>query len=224
MLQYIFINIKKGSSLEEYENLFNQTSDQTYKDYLHNEYVTNNKSTRDIGSYLGTTHTVITRHLNKYSIKREANVNDGKVFNKTPSMIEKETGRKLLDIYNELSDKGMSLTEIAAHLKMKHIGTLSQYLFNQRNKQRLEEIGDSNLIIKGLRGKRPETVEKEFINQLGMTYKDFLKQKYIDEGMTIQDMEELIGISARRISDRLKYYELNKSLSQARKDSIKMDE
>jgi hypothetical protein len=130
------------------------------------------------------------------------------------------TEGKFVDIYNELINKGMSLTEITAHLKIKRIGSVSSFLYYDRVKKRQQEIGDSNLIIKGLKGKNPSTVEKEFIKQLGMSYEDFLKQKYIDESLTVHQIEELIGISSRRIIDRIKYYGFNKSLSQARKDAI----
>jgi hypothetical protein len=178
------------------------------------------KTTSEIADHLNMKLSVLRSHLKQYGIKKEYIQDTNSIMNKTPSIIEKETGRKFIDIYNELSEQGLSLTEITMKLNIKHIGTVSAYLF--RNKQQEEKTNDeSKLIIKGLKGKGVEYIEKMFREQLGIEYKDFLKQKYIDECLPIDHIAELIGISNKNIQRRLNELGLHKTRSQVRQEQMK---
>jgi transposase len=211
----------KGSDISIYENQFKEVNNQNYKDYLYDTYVKENKSMSKIAKLLGITTGVLQTHLRTYGIKKDHIIDTDSIMNKTPSMIEKETGRKFIDIYNELYYQGLSLTEIAIKLHIKRVGDVSKYLTLYRRKQENElDSNEDKLIIKGLKGRNLSTIERMFREQLGIEYKDFLEQKYLKEGLSPSDISKLIGVHISTINTTLNQYELNKTISQARKDLI----
>jgi hypothetical protein len=219
----IFADIKPRSNFNTYENQFTSMTNQNYRDFLYQSYIIENKSKSYIANLLGVFETTIHSHLKRYDIKKEYKQDTSKVMNKTPSMIEKETGRKFIDVYNELAAQGLSLTEITVKLNIRLVSTVSTYLFkHELNEQRkLNPIDESNYVIQGLKGRNPNTVEQMFKTHLNVEYKDWLEQKYIIEGLSQQQIRNLTGLSVDAISGAVKRYGLIKSNSQARQEAMK---
>lgn len=205
--------------IEYYEQIFVESTGGNYEKFLIEKYIDQDLSSRDIALLLGLSPTILREHLSKYNIlKLNIQTENKDIFYKTPSIIEQETGRKLIEIYNELSEQGLSLTEIATKLQMKYVGSLSNYLYNYNNNNQKNK--EEKLIVPNLKGKQPKTVDKILKEHLGISYKDFLKQKYIDEKLSPAEISNLIGVSPKRISERIREYGLSKTPSQARKDAI----
>lgn len=218
-MKQIFIDLVGRITMEEYEIRFMKETGTEYKDYLYKQYVTNNYTLETIANELGTNKSKITNHLKYYNIKRDKQQHGNNIYTKTIGMIEKETGRKFEDIYNELIAEGLTVTQIADKLKLNNMSSISSHLYQvKRNKER--KGNQDKLIIQGLAGKKPKVAERMFREQLGIEIKDFLKQKYIDEGLSLQDISDLIGISPRRLSDKVRSYGLIKTLSEARQNAI----
>lgn len=218
-MENVFNKNMKRTSLSDYEKLFKEATNKDYKEYLYNAFINEDKTSDEIANYLNMKLSILKNHLKHYGIKKDYVPDTDSVMNKTPSMIEKETGRKFVDIYNELANQGLSLTEITMKLHIKNISTVSTYL--HRIKQQEKGFDESKLIIKGLKGKGIDYIEKMFREQLGIEYKDFLKQKYIDEGFPISHIVELTGISNKNIERRLKEYGFRKTRSQIRQEQMK---
>lgn len=223
MYDNIFTDIKPRSGIGVYEDHFASMTNQIYREFLFNIYVKEDKPNSYIANLLGVNQSVVSSHIRRYEIKKECIVDTTNIMHKTPSIIEKETGRKFIDVYNELANQGLSLTEITVKLQIKNVSTVSTYLHKhkQREEKKLNPPDESKLIIKGLSGKNNETVEVMFYNELGIEYKDFLKQKYIDEQLTLDEISELIGISPTTLSVRMKEYGFHKTKSQLRHEAMK---
>jgi hypothetical protein len=146
-----------------------------------------------------------------------------KVMYKTPSIIEAETGRKFIDVYNELANQGLSLTEICMKLNIRLVSTVSTHLnkYRYREEMKLNPPDESKYVIQGLKGRNPETVEHMFREHLGIEYKDWLEQKYLIEGKSQREQSEMTGLSIDSISGAVRRYNLIKSNSQARQEAMK---
>jgi predicted DNA-binding protein YlxM (UPF0122 family) len=214
----IFADINGRSPIEVYEDTFIKHTGIDYKDYLYDQYIMQDVSQLIIAETLGTNRTKIHKHLEYYNIKKEVKDHDGK-YNKTIGMIEKETGRKFVDIYNELKEQSLTDTEIATQLKLKNVSAISAHIYALK-RQEERKVNTDKLIVQGLSGKHPKVVEKMFKEQTGMDIKDWLKEKYIDEGLSLEDIADLIGMSPRRLSDKVRYYKLIKTPSQARQNAM----
>jgi hypothetical protein len=223
--QNVFSNIKKKVDLPTYEQEFNKITGESYKDFLHQKFIVENISKGDIALLVGATSGAIIRHTQLYNIKKPSGnptiTNEDNLYNKTPSQVAEEQGRDFLDIYNELEAKGMSLTEITAHLNIRSVSTVSGYV--QRYKKKAEGrdiINEDNLIFKGLAGKNHTTIDRIIQQELGMSYKEFLQRKYIEEKMTLGEIYHITGISTDSLSIRLKAYGINKSRKQVSQQNI----
>lgn len=222
MTKGIFKDIKPGKSLDHYEKIFFELTNKKYNEYLLDEYINKNLSGFQIAQHLGTKEIVVITHLNKYNIKKTAltKQESNNVLHKTPSMVDEELEGKLYETYNELIKKGMSQTQIAAHFKIRNISSLGNYI--KRYEENLKGKDESKLIIKGLKGKRPSTVNDELIKHFDITYEEFLREKYLNQKLSVKEISEMIGISPRRITDHIKNFGFSKTNSQARKEAMEM--
>jgi predicted transcriptional regulator len=225
MYKGIFKDIKKGSDISVYEEHFTDKTNQNYREFLHNIFINEDKTKQEIANLLGVTAGVITSHTRKYEIKKEHTPDTSNVMYKTPSIIEKETGRKFIDVYNELASQGLSLTEICIKLNIRLVSTVSTYLTKYRQRQeRLnmtnEEI-ESKLIVKDLSNKNLDTVEVLFYNQIGIEYEDYLRQKYLEEGYSLNELSLMLGVSRDTLSRTVRHYGMHKTKSQARQEAMR---
>jgi hypothetical protein len=134
---------------------------------------------------------------------------------RTPKQIEKETGRRFVDICTELINEGLSPTEIAHKLKLRGSDEVQKCFYKER-------LADKSNI------QYPELVDqstKDLIalcpSVVGMEYKDFIYQKYIVEGLSAAEIASIIGQNAKKIERHIKSFGFTKTLSQARQDSIR---
>lgn len=222
MYTNIFKVITKKSVISIYEDIFLTITNQNYKDYLYNQFIIEDKTKSEIARTLGVTDGTIQTHLKRYEIRKEYSPDTNYVMHKTPSIIEKETGRKFIDVYNELAEQGLSLTDICTKLNMKSVTSVGSYLSQHKKKQELKDNphDESNYIIQGLKGRNPATVERMFREQLGIEYKDWLKSMYIDECMSLSEIYKITGISTDSLSSRMVEYGIHKTQSQIRKEQV----
>lgn len=148
-------------------------------------------------------------------------INDNKLYTNTPTDIEKETGRKFIDIIKELTNEGLSPTEITHKLKLKSNKYVSSWLNEEKHRIERESIDKDSYILKDIRGRNRTTIEGIFKYELNIAYKDWLYQKYIVEGLSVFEITKIIDLGERSIYDALKYYGIHKDRSQMRKDAIK---
>lgn len=138
-------------------------------------------------------------------------------YNKTPRDIEKETGKKFIDLCKDYVTKGFSPTEIAKELKLKSSAYISQTLnreiYNQKKSDKEDLLHDFNYTHKS-------TIEKLFPDLFGMSYREFLNQKYVIEKMSTKDVSLLLNIEPKTLNRHLNQYGLVKTLSEARQDAI----
>lgn len=219
MYDDVFGNIKSRSRIEVYEQIFIKQTGIKYKDFLFKKYMEENLSQEAIANLLNIHRSKLAKHLSHYGITKNNNKSSNDIYIKTIGMVEKETGRKFEDIYNELTEEGLSPTEIADKLRLRSMSSISSYLYQLKREK--ERNNNNKLIVHGLAGKKPKEVENIFREQTGMEIRDFLKRKYIDEELSLQDISDLIGIKPRRLSDKVRYYGLYKTSSQARKEAVK---
>lgn len=218
----IFADIKPRSLIKEYEQTFFEATGIEYRTFLEQKFIYDGYSKPEIASMLGLKVSKVVSQLSNYDILKSNYTNDlesGDKYTKTITMIEKETGRKFKDIYDELVDQGLTVTEIAAKLELKTMSAISTHLY--RLKREEERKTNNKLIVQGLSGQMPDVVERMFREQTGMEIKDFLKEKYIDEGLSLDDLADLLGMSARRLGDKVKNYGIYKTVSQSRQDAMK---
>lgn len=222
MIEGVFSNIKKGSFIQDYERMFHDATGQAYKDYLYKVYVEENTPGRELADTLGIAYQLLLKQLRNYKIKkgnvpRKSNSDD--LFCKTPSMIEKEQGRPFIEIYNELTEQGMSITEIATHLKLRHLTSIQYYIYKDAESK--QEHSEDILIIKGCKGWRIKRIEDAFRKQEGYELLEFIKNKYINDGMSAQDIAKIVGVTKKMMYDYIKKHGFSKSQHQARQDAIR---
>jgi transposase len=215
------IDNKDIVSISDIESIINPTGI-TYKELLYQLYITDKLSKNQVAQRLGLSSNRIERHLVKYNIKRVyVNQSKGKKYSKTPSDIQNETGRPFVEVVKELMDQGLSITEVTKQLELKSVSMVSQKLHLYQHEQEMKLLTDNDFVLPGLKALKTKGVEKRFREQLGIEYKDWLKQKYIDEGLSPFDIQKLTNISIPTLLKNFSLYGINKSLSQSRKDSIR---
>lgn len=140
-------------------------------------------------------------------------------YNKTPKIIEKETGRKFTDICSEMLQQGLSPTEIARELRLKSSQFIKSTIYVENTKGSLETSLFPTLFEAVKNGAR---IQEEFYKHTGIQYKDFLYQKYIQEGLSYYEIAELLGcITYKSVCNHVRKYGFAKNKSQARQDAIK---
>lgn len=139
---------------------------------------------------------------------------------KSKKEIEKETGKKFKELVYELHNQGMSAIEIAKHLKYKSTGAINAAILYIERKEERSKLTNDDFILPDLHGTKTPIIEERFINELGIEFKDFLKQKYIDEKMSAYELSLLLGITDIRTHELLNKYNIKKSRSQSRQDAI----
>lgn len=194
MYQDILKNVE-GTKFDVFAEVFNQRTGEDYKDFLHQHYIEKDMTKQQVGDIVGVKYSTIRNHIDKCKFAKEINYDTGTVMNKTPRMIEEELGKPFDQIYEELIQQGLSLTEIVNKLQLRNISSVSAYLIRLKEKKIKEEVGDSKLVIHGLHGKRYKVIEQMFIDQLGITFKEFIYQKYIVEKMTMFEISLLTGLN-----------------------------
>ncbi|MGG1520214.1 hypothetical protein ABE504_32890 [Paenibacillus oryzisoli] len=137
------------------------------------------------------------------------------IYTKTPKQIEKETGRRFVDICKELISEGLSPTEIAQKLHLRGSDPVQASLYKER-------LADKRNIL------FPEFVDqstKDLIalcpKVIGIEYKDFIHQKYIIDGMSAAQIASIIGQNEKKIERHIKSFGFSKTPAQARKDSVR---
>lgn len=140
---------------------------------------------------------------------------------KTITQIELETGKQFIDIYNELSEKGLSQTEIARQLGLRGPHIISSYLHKIKLRSREKKVSNiRKKLEENNLGFDIRNLENIFPKLFNIEYRDFLYQKYIIEGYSKVELAELLGCSIESVERHLKLYNIKKSLSQARQDAI----
>jgi predicted transcriptional regulator len=143
-----------------------------------------------------------------------------KLYSKTPTQIEKETGRKFIDIIDEMKSKGLSDTEIARDLKLKSPSVVVNRVIARNRKNERKNFDEDKFILGDLTGLKRMTLEKLFKDKLNIEYKDFLYNQYIEEGLSKYEITKLLGISEKAVYRHLKLYRISKTNSQARQDAM----
>lgn len=136
---------------------------------------------------------------------------------KTRTDIEKETGRKFIDICKELREEGLSPSEIARKLNLSSPNVVTGAFYNEKIEKKREI---STATLTDLFGGKKQAFEKKFTEQMKMHPKDFFYQKYIAEQLSIMDIALMFGVSSKTIGRYLKYFNISKSMAQSRQDAI----
>lgn len=131
-------------------------------------------------------------------------------------MIEEETDKRFVDICKQLKSEGLSPTEIAKRLHLKSSKYISQALYLDKLKNETEpyfpELKKTSFSI----------LEKEIPKLTGMTYKEFLYQKYIVEGLSTYQISNGLLMNNQTVYNHLQGFGINKNMSVASQDSIRM--
>jgi hypothetical protein len=214
------INVSNFAEIEEaFPKLFNVT----YKDYLHQRYMIDNYSLKELADNTGIKRGTVPYHLKKYGIKKDredAKKPDSQF--KTISQIEKETGQVFYDYYNSFVEQGLSQTEIVIKLNLCSSSTVASYLYRYKADQ--ERKGKKSEVKSVLDDReisfRLNNLIKYFPELFNMEYEEYLKEKYINEKMGLYDLSLLMGTNTDTLTRHLKHFNLNKTLSEARRDAI----
>lgn len=219
---------KQHKNTKGCEKLFFDLSGVTLKDFLSQKYVTEGLTPKEIASIFGCSYSTIYLKLKFYKLNR--NCHDAKIvarkrkirigeYNKTPTDIETETGRKFLDIIVELTNQGLSPSEIARELKLSNQTYIRQFI--KKDEYKTIEVLYPNIF----KNKRSlEENEKIFYETTGKNLKDFLYQKYVTEKFSTYKISPLFGCDASTIYKKLKYYGFSRNLKEARDILIKNGE
>lgn len=160
----------------------------------------------------------------KKSNKKQTKIDDtldklNRIYIKTPKDIEEETGKVFVEIVQDYIKKGYSPSQIAKELKLNNQTHIQKSIKNLEYSN--QEIIYPNIFGKG---KRLKDSERLFYETTGLSLIEFLKSKYVDEGLSTHAIAPLFGTSAGTILSKLKAYGLNRNLSEARKLLIEKGE
>lgn len=207
---------KEKLRLKQYETVFKNKTGLNYKEFIIDQYVNKDKSRHEMTEILGIDYIVLSKQLEEYRILKKKDTSKSEIMNKTPTQIEEETGRPLIDIYNELTVQGYSLTEIAMKLNMAHVSSLSAYLKRYRRREERKGLNKEELLFNGeLVKKKLKVIRKIFIEKLGIEYKEWLRQKYLVEGLSPYDISLITGIKEDTQIYHLRYFGIKKTKEQA---------
>lgn len=135
---------------------------------------------------------------------------------KTIKQIEEELNESFIDVYNRDISSGLSISDMAIKYQIKHPAAITQYLYNNRIKD-IKPLFDIPIFV-GL--SMPET-EKRFEELYGLNLMEFLKQKYIEEKLSMGVIAKLLECSEKTVKNTFDYYGIKiKKRNQARADAI----
>lgn len=209
----------------EYEKLFFELSGMQLQDFLFDKYVTNELPISKIASFFNCSYTTIYLKLKHYNLNRNVHeaaiVERKKVIKKgeytnTPLDIEIKTGRKFIDIITELTNEGLSPSEIGIKLKLTNQTHIRQ-AFNM-SKYKNQEVLFPNIF----KQKRPiECSERLFFEKTGENLRNFLFEKHITSGFSTYEIAPMFGCDNSTIHDKLVHYGFARNLKESRRELIK---
>lgn len=216
---------KQHKNTKEYEKLFFELSGMQLKDFLFDKYVTKLLTPYEVAAFFGCSYSTIYNKLKYYGLNRsnlEDAINKRKKikktgeYTKTPVDIEIETGRKFIDIITELTNDGLSPSEIARKLKLTNQTHVRQ-AFN-KSKYKSEQILFHNIF----KQKRPIKIsEKIFFEKTGENLRDFLFKKHVTDELSTYKIAPMFGCDNSTTYDKLVYYGFARDLKTSRDILIK---
>ena len=221
--EVVFKGLFQGKKLEEAERLFFEKTDITLKEFLSQKYVKEGITTKQLAAMFDCSNSTMYLKLKGYNIARNPmestrnfllrqNKKIRTQFNKKPSDIEFETGKKFVDVVKEYLSQGYAPSEIARELK----------LANQSNIQKILkalERGNQEVVYPNIFGnnRKIEKSEQLFFENFGMNLREFLYQKYVSEKYSTYEIAPLFGVTASTIYQKVKFYGFSRNLGEARR-------
>lgn len=222
----IYSNIfKNNHSIEDLEKAFYELSGMNLKDFLYEKHIKEGLPPTKIAPLFGCSVSSIYLKLKHYgfnrscrdaSIAKEKKEHRKGIYTKTPLQIELETGRKFEDIVNEYMNLGLAPSEIAKKLKLTNQTHIRKIL--KENEYKQIEILYPNIFKNG---RKLYECEELFFKLTGMNLKEFLHQKYVEEGLSTYEIAAMFGCVNKVIHQKLKKYGFSRNLSEARKVLMK---